>query len=139
MMKMNCIICNMVSGKENNYLVAEQDDFFAFLDHKPLFKGHTLISPKNHFATIYELPTVMVGNYFNFVQTIGRAVEKAMEADGSFIAMNNIVSQSIPHFHTHIIPRKKGDGLKGFFWPRIKYQDENEIKQILEKIRMNLL
>ncbi|WED42157.1 HIT family protein [Legionella cardiaca] len=131
----SCIIDSIVKKEEKAYIVFENKQFIAFLDHRPLFPGHTLLAPKEHFQTLYDLPTVMVAPFFQLVQSIGRAVELAMKAQGSFIAMNNIVSQSIPHLHAHIVPRNKGDGLKGFFWPRTKYQNEEHMLEIQEKIR----
>ena len=113
----NCIIDLMVAKKEQAYIVFENQQFIAFLDHRPLFPGHTLLAPKNHYKTLYDLPDSMVGSFFILTKKIGTAVEKAMQATGSFIALNNIVSQSIPHLHVHIVPRNKHDGLKGFFWP----------------------
>jgi histidine triad (HIT) family protein len=102
-----------------------QDDIsIAFLDHRPLFPGHCLLIPNNHYETLNDLPEELVGPFFKNVQLLTRAVELALEAEGSFVAMNNRISQSVPHLHVHIVPRRKKDGLKGFFWPRNKYENE---------------
>lgn len=92
----------------------------AFLDHRPLFPGHVLLVTRQHFETLLDLPRDLIGPLFTNAQLLASAVQRAMQADGSFVAMNNVVSQSVPHFHIHIVPRKRGDGLRGFFWPRHK-------------------
>ncbi len=112
---MTCIIDSIVEKKSKAYIIYEDKNFIAFLDHRPVFHGHTLLCPKEHIATFYDLPETMMADFFSLAKKIGRAVEQGMNAEGSFIAINNKVSQSIPHLHLHIIPRKKGDGLKGFF------------------------
>ncbi len=134
----NCLIDLIVAKKEKAYLVFENQHFIAFLDHRPLFPGHTLLTPKNHYRTLYDLPDAMIGSFFTLAKKIGTAVEKAMDATGSFIAINNIVSQSIPHLHVHIVPRNKHDGLKGFFWPRTTYQNEQHLIEVQEKIQSYL-
>jgi histidine triad (HIT) family protein len=107
----------------------------AFLDHRPLFPGHCLLIPRSHYETLSDLPTEIVGPFFENAQLIVRAVESALSAEGSFVAMNNRVSQSVPHLHVHIVPRRKKDGLKGFFWPRNKYRSEAEMKEVQEAIQ----
>ena len=107
----------------------------AFLDHRPLFPGHCLLVPKAHIETLADLPNDLIGPFFENAQLLARAVQVAMEAQGSFVAMNNRVSQSVPHLHVHIVPRTKGDGLKGFFWPRSKYKSESEIAAVQELIQ----
>ena len=107
----------------------------AFLDHRPLFPGHCLMIPKNHFETLSDLPLELVGPFFANVQLLARAVEVALEAEGSFVAMNNRVSQSVPHLHVHIVPRRKKDGLKGFFWPRHKYGNAAEMIGVQQSIQ----
>lgn len=133
-----CIIDLIIEKKEKAYIVFEDEQFIAFLDHRPLFPGHTLLAPKTHFRTLYDLPDSLVGPLFSLTKTLGTAIEKAMGASGSFIAMNNIVSQSIPHLHVHIVPRNKQDGLKGFFWPRTKYDNEAHFNEVLNKIKSEL-
>ncbi|ASQ46653.1 HIT family protein [Legionella clemsonensis] len=136
--KEKCVIDLIVKKQEKAYIIFENEQFIAFLDHRPLFPGHTLLSPKEHFKTFYDLPPQLIADFSCLIQLMGKAVEQAMGATGSFIAMNNRVSQSIPHLHAHIVPRNKGDGLKGFFWPRTKYQDENHIRETQQKIIQQL-
>jgi histidine triad (HIT) family protein len=116
-------------------LVFEDELSLAFLDHRPVFPGHCLLIPKQHFETLTDLPENLIGPFFKNVQLLSRAVESAMEAHGTFVAMNNRVSQSVPHLHTHIVPRRRKDGLKGFFWPRQPYKSEEEAESVQEKIR----
>ena len=130
----NCLFCRIVSGEVPATLVYVDKNAAAFLDHRPLFHGHTLLVPREHVETLVELPQKLVGPFFEAAQTLTRAVEHAMNAEGTFVAMNNRVSQSVPHLHIHIVPRRKKDGLKGFFWPRTKYKDEEEMKVVQRKI-----
>src|SRR5581483_1317214 len=109
-----CKFCQIVSGGLAAAVVLEDGDSLAFLDHRPLFPGHCLLIPKKHFQTLLDLPADRVAAFFTNVQDIARAVEEALEAEGTFVAINNRVSQSVPHLHVHIVPRRKGDGLKGF-------------------------
>jgi histidine triad (HIT) family protein len=124
---MKCPFCGIINKETNSSIVFEDDISTAFLDHRPLFPGHCLLVPKSHVETLSDLPTVLVGPFFKNVQLLTRAVELALEAEGSFVAMNNRVSQSVPHLHVHVVPRRKKDGLKGFFWPRNKYEGEAQI------------
>jgi histidine triad (HIT) family protein len=130
----NCLFCRIVSGDLASVIVFEDEDTLAFLDHRPLFPGHTLLVPRKHFETLVDLPAAQVGPLFKNAQLLSRAVESAMEAEGSFVAINNRVSQSVPHLHVHIVPRRRKDGLKGFFWPRTKYRSEEEMEIAREKI-----
>ena len=114
----NCLFCRIVSGEVPAVVVYEDENTLAFLDHRPLFPGHTLLVPRKHFETLGDLPATQVAPLFKSAQLLSRALESAMEAEGSFVAMNNRVSQSVPHLHVHIVPRRRKDGLKGFFWPR---------------------
>jgi histidine triad (HIT) family protein len=127
---MSCLFCGIISGDVSATVVFEDDISIAFLDHRPLFPGHCLLVPRNHFETLSDLPVDLVGPLFKNVQLLTRAVEVALEAEGSFVAMNNRVSQSVPHLHVHIVPRRKKDGLKGFFWPRNKYEGEARIVEV---------
>jgi histidine triad (HIT) family protein len=132
---MGCLFCGIVKGEVSAAVVFEDELSLAFLDHRPLFPGHCLLVPRIHFETLTDLPDNLVGPFFQNVQVLARAVENALEAEGTFVAMNNRVSQSVPHLHVHIVPRRKKDGLKGFFWPRRKYEDEAEILVVQERIR----
>jgi histidine triad (HIT) family protein len=130
----NCLFCRIVSGEVPAAVVYEDKDSLAFLDHRPLFPGHTLLVPRTHFETLGDLPAAQVEAFFKNAQSLSRAIEAAMEAEGSFVAMNNRVSQSVPHLHVHIVPRRRKDGLKGFFWPRTKYKTEEEMEITRQKI-----
>lgn len=133
-MEDNCLFCRIVSGELPATVVYEDQNSVAFLDIRPLFVGHTLLVPRVHVETLGELPEKLVGPYFETVQLLSRVVEKAMDAEGTFVAMNNRVSQSVPHLHVHVVPRRKKDGLKGFFWPRTKYKNNEEMEEVREKI-----
>src|SRR5580692_8098391 len=134
-LKEGCIFCNIIRGVVPCFKVFEDDISLAFLDHRPLFPGHTLLIVKSHIETLFELPDSLMGPLFINVRFLCQAVTQAMQAEGAFVAVNNRVSQSVPHFHVHIVPRRKGDGLKGFFWPRRKYKDAQEIEATLEALR----
>jgi histidine triad (HIT) family protein len=134
-METKCIFCKVVAGELPAPVVFEDELSLAFLDHRPLFPGHCLLVPKYHFETLSDLPTELVGPFFGNVQLLARAVELARKAEGSFVAMNNRVSQSVPHLHVHIVPRRKKDGLKGFFWPRGKYESEMHIVEVQKSIQ----
>jgi histidine triad (HIT) family protein len=129
----NCLFCTIVSRELEAAIVFEDEDTLVFLDHRPLFPGHCLVIPRQHFETLSDLPAELLEKFFANVQLMGKAVEKALEAEGSFIALNNKVSQSVPHLHVHVVPRRKKDGLKGFFWPRTKYK-EGEIELVKLKL-----
>ena len=129
-----CLFCRIVSGELPATIVYEDDEAIAFLDHRPLFHGHSLLVPRAHVETLGDLPVERVGPYFEAAQLLARAVETAMDAEGTFVAMNNRVSQSVPHLHVHVVPRRRKDGLKGFFWPRTKYKTEEEMEEVREKI-----
>ncbi len=132
----SCRFCQIASHV--NYVVFEDDLSIAFLDYRPLFAGHTLLIPKAHYETLADLPAELVGPFFANVQLLGRAVEQAMQAEGSFIAINNRVSQSVPHLHVHIVPRRKKDGLRGFFWPRQSQPGEEHMREAQAAIRSTL-
>jgi histidine triad (HIT) family protein len=123
----SCRFCQIASHA--NYVVFEDHLSIAFLDYKPLFIGHTILIPKAHFETLSDLPKELLAPFFANVQLLSRAVEHAMSAEGSFIAINNRVSQSVPHLHVHIVPRRKKDGLRGFFWPRQAHPSEESMRQ----------
>jgi histidine triad (HIT) family protein len=130
----NCLFCRIVSGELPATIVYEDDNSVAFLDHRPLFHGHTLLVPREHVETLGELSPEIIGPYFEAAQLLSRAVESAMDAEGTFVAMNNRVSQSVPHLHVHVVPRRRKDGLKGFFWPRTKYKGDEEMEEVKKKI-----
>lgn len=130
----DCAFCQIVSGEMEACKVYEDDICLAFLDERPVFPGHTLLIPKTHYGTLAELPPHLFGPVFSAVNVIARAVETGLGADGAFIGINNKVSQRIPHLHVHIIPRRFKDGLRGFFWPRQKYADENEARAVRDRL-----
>lgn len=130
----DCLFCQIVSGEVPAVVVYEDDHSVGFLDHRPLFHGHTLLVPRKHVETLGELPTAQVGPLFKTVQLLSRAVEAGLEVEGTFVAMNNRVSQSVPHLHVHVVPRRRKDGLKGFFWPRTKYKSEAEMSAVKNAI-----
>lgn len=130
-----CLFCSIVAGEEPAHVVLDDGVVVGFLDVRPLFPGHVLVVPRQHVETLTDLPVAEVGPYFERVQLVAGAVRVAMEAQGSFVAMNNTVSQSVPHLHTHVVPRTKGDGLKGFFWPRTRYADEDHAATVAGAIR----
>jgi histidine triad (HIT) family protein len=129
-----CVFCAIVRGELPASFVLRADGIVAFLDQRPLFKGHVLVIPEAHVPTLHELPPERVAPHFGAVQRISAAVVRGLSADGSFVAMNNVISQSVPHLHTHVVPRHKGDGLRGFFWPRVKYADDAERDEFAARI-----
>src|SRR3954453_20539573 len=135
-MEDNCLFCRIVSGELPATIVYEDDNSIAFLDHRPLFPGHTLLIPRAHVETLGELPAKLIGPYFEAAKLLSRAVELALEAEGSFVAMNNRVSQSVPHLHVHVVPRRRKDGLRGFFWPRHKYETDEQMQLTAKAIQL---
>lgn len=130
----SCLFCQIVARTHEAAIVCEDEHTLAFLDHRPLFPGHCLLVPKAHIETLADLPFEQISPFFAAAQRLSRAMEEALGAEGSFVAINNRVSQSVPHLHVHVVPRKRKDGLKGFFWPRGKYASEEE----MEAVRMKL-
>ena len=130
---MKCVFCEIV--ERGDPVVFEDPVSVAFLDHRPLFPGHCLLIPKQHYETLADLPAALLGPLFANTQLLARAVEAGMDADGTFVAINNHVSQSVPHLHIHIVPRRRKDGLKGFFWPRQPYPDAETMARTRETIR----
>jgi histidine triad (HIT) family protein len=133
-----CLFCQIVNGEKAALSVFEDDLTFAFLDHRPLFPGHVLLLPKAHHETLPDLPPELLAPLFGSAQRLCRAVEKGMGAAGTFVAINNKVSQSVPHLHLHIVPRRPKDGLKGFFWPRQPYADLDHAAEAQAAIRAAL-
>jgi histidine triad (HIT) family protein len=118
-----CLFCKIVSRELEAKIIFEDEISIAFLDVRPLFAGHVLLIPRAHYPTLSDLPAALIGPFFTNAQMLARKVQAATKADGSFVAINNVVSQSVPHLHVHIVPRKRQDGLRGFFWPRRPYQE----------------
>jgi histidine triad (HIT) family protein len=134
----DCRFCAIVAGDEESHVVYEDETSLAFLDHRPLFPGHSLLVPREHHETLADLPREMLAPYFGAAQLLSRAIPEAMEKPGSFVAMNNVVSQSVPHVHCHVVPRRRKDGLRGFFWPRRKYDSEDHMAEVAELIRSTI-
>ncbi len=133
-MSEGCLFCAIVSGEVAAEWVIETDEVVGFLDHRPLFKGHTLIVPRAHHVTLSDLPPELLTSVFTAAQRLAAVMPAELDAQGTFVAMNNIVSQSVAHAHVHVVPRTKGDGLRGFFWPRTKY-GEGEGEQYAARLR----
>jgi len=133
-----CTFCSILAGELPAHVVLDDDVALAFLDVRPLFPGHVLVVPRDHVETLPDLPADLVGPYFERVQRLSVAVRDATGAQGSFVATNNVVSQSVPHLHAHVVPRTKGDGLKGFFWPRTRYRDEAHMAEVASSIAARL-
>ena len=130
-----CAFCAIAAGEAEAYLVYEDGRALAFLDHRPLFPGHTLLIPRAHVGTLPDLPADEVGAFFRAAQLLARALPEALVAEGTFVASNNRVSQSVPHLHVHVVPRSRGDGLRGFFWPRRPYEGPEQMRAVQRDIR----
>ena len=133
-----CVFCDIAAGRSEADLVLEDEHCLGFLDIRPLFPGHCLLIPRTHVATLPELAPGLIQPLFLNAQRLAKAVPEAMGAEGSFIAMNNTVSQSVPHLHVHVVPRRRKDGLKGFFWPRHGYRDPEHRSETAATIRAAL-
>jgi len=133
-MPVSDVICQIVSGELDAAVAARNDQVIAFLDHRPVFKGHVLVAPIRHIETLLSLPDELMVPLLTMTQRIAGAIGSALGAQGTFVAINNVVSQSIPHLHVHVVPRTKGDGLRGFFWPRTRY-GAGEIEEYADKIK----
>jgi histidine triad (HIT) family protein len=131
---MDCVFCQIVAGEVPATVVLEEPDLVGFLDTRPVFKGHVLLVPRDHVATLPDLPADLRDPFLEAAQRLSRAVVDGLGAQGSFVAMNNVVSQSVPHLHLHVVPRTKGDGLRGFFWPRTRYAD-GEAEEYAARLR----
>ena len=138
MAKGDCVFCAVVAGSEKSHVVLDEPDVIGFLDHRPVFKGHVLVIPRVHVVTLPDLPAELLAPLFGAVSRCCTAVVDALGAQGSWVAENNIVSQAVPHLHVHVVPRTKGDGLRGFFWPRQKYSGEDEIADYAARLRRAL-
>lgn len=133
-----CVFCAVAAGQERSHVVLDEREVIAFLDHRPVFKGHILVIPRQHVVTLPELPTDLLAPLFGAVARCCTAVVDALGAEGSWVAENNIVSQAVPHLHVHVVPRRRGDGLRGFFWPRHKYDDDDEMVAYATRLRSAL-
>lgn len=131
----DCSFCRIAAGEVPAHTVFEDSGTVAFLDARPVFKGHVLVVPRRHYVTLADLPVADVGPLFERVRLISAAVPAALGAQGTFVALNNTVSQSVPHLHVHVVPRTRGDGLRGFFWPRQRYASEEEAADYARRIR----
>ena len=130
-----CVFCQIIQGELPAHVVLDDELTMAFLDIRPVFPGHVLLVPKEHHETLVDLPDALVEPLFARARLLAAAVPAAMGAEGTFVAMNNKISQSVPHLHVHVVPRKRKDGLRGFFWPRTTYSSEEEITAVVERIR----
>lgn len=130
-----CVFCDIVAGAMPAHVVYSDEETLAFLDVRPVFPGHVLLVPREHHETLTDLPPALLEPLFTAAQRLAAAVQAAMDAHGTFVAMNNTVSQSVPHLHVHIVPRRRKDGLRGFFWPRQRYAGEDEMGEIADRIR----
>jgi histidine triad (HIT) family protein len=134
----SCAFCRIVAGEEPAHVVDADDRCVAFLDRRPLFPGHTLVVPRQHHETLADLPPALVTPVFAFARRLSRAMEDGLGAAGSFVACNNRVSQSVPHLHVHVVPRRPKDGLRGFFWPRQRYDGEEQMAEVATTLRVAL-
>jgi histidine triad (HIT) family protein len=132
-----CVFCSIVAGETPAEIVLDEPELMAFLDARPVFKGHLLLVPREHVVTLPDLPAGLRDGFLEAAQRLTRAVVDGLGAQGSFVALNNVVSQSVPHLHLHVVPRTKGDGLRGFFWPRTRYA-EGEAAQYADRLRRAL-
>ncbi len=131
----SCSFCAILAGTVPAHVVHEDASVVAFLDHRPLFPGHVLVIPRDHHETLWDLPPALLAPVFGVARVVARALVEGLPCDGVFVANNNIVSQSVPHLHVHAIPRRRKDGLKGFFWPRVPYRDDAHARETAERIR----
>ena len=134
----SCVFCEIIEGRAEAHVVLDDDVALAFLDQRPLFPGHTLLVPRQHVETLADLPVPLVGPLFERAQLPSRVMEDGLGAAGSFVALNNRVSQSVPHLHVHVVPRNRKDGLRGFFWPRTRYADDAEAEAVASRLRSAL-
>ena len=130
-----CIFCDIVAGTTPADIVFEDEATVAFLDTRPVFIGHTLLVPRSHHETLTDLPPELVEPFFSTSRLLARAVPDALGAEGTFVAINNRISQSVPHLHVHVVPRRRKDGLRGFFWPRTKYESDEQRRDTAAAIR----
>jgi histidine triad (HIT) family protein len=134
----DCLFCAIVAGDLPAFKVVDRPEGVGFLDIRPVFKGHVLVVPRPHVPQLVDLPAELLPGFFTLVQEVAGAVPRALGATGTFVAMNNVVSQSVPHLHAHVVPRTKGDGLRGFFWPRTKYASDDEAATYAQRMGKDL-
>ena len=132
------MFCDIAAGLVPAHLVLVDENVVAFLDSRPVFKGHVLVAPRDHVVTLADLPAVAVGPFFSQVQRVSAVMPSVLGSQGTFVAVNNVVSQSVPHLHVHVVPRTKGDGLRGFFWPRLRYESDAEAGEYAARLRSAL-
>ena len=138
-MASGCVFCSILEGSASAAFVIDgEPDTAAFLDARPVFPGHVLVVPRAHHETLLDLPDDLLPAVFGAAKRVARAVVDALGCDGTFVAMNNVVSQSVPHLHVHVVPRRRKDGLRGFFWPRQRYRDDDEMHAVAARIRAAL-
>jgi histidine triad (HIT) family protein len=130
-----CLFCRIIAGDAPGDRVLDEEQAVAFLDTRPVFKGHVLVVPRQHIVTLMDLPHEEIEPLFGAAQRVSRAVEAGMEADGVFVGINNRISQSVFHLHVHVVPRRRKDGLRGFFWPRTRYDSAEEAAEVARRIR----
>ncbi len=133
-----CVFCEIVGGQRQAHVVLDDTMAIAFLDARPVFKGHALLVPRAHVPTFADLPEDRIGPFFARAKRLATAMEEGLGAAGSFVAMNNRVSQSVPHLHVHVVPRNHKDGLRGFFWPRTTYESDEEAREYADRLRAAL-
>lgn len=133
-----CIFCSIIAGEAGAEVVLRTEHTVAFLDRTPVFHGHVLVVPVAHVETLIDMPPTGLGPLFADVQRVAQAVETGLGAAGSFVAMNNRISQSVAHLHVHVVPRNRKDGLRGFFWPRVKYHDAGHMAEFGGRLRAAL-
>ena len=133
-----CVFCAIVAGDTPAHVVDSDDATLAFLDVRPVFRGHVLLVPRDHYETLTDLPPALLPALFGAAQRLAAGVQAAMDAHGTFVAMNNTVSQSVPHLHVHVVPRRRKDGLRGFFWPRQRYAGEEDMEGVAARVRAAL-
>jgi histidine triad (HIT) family protein len=133
-----CLFCSIIAGETPAHVVLDEPEVVAILDIRPVFKGHTLVLPRRHHETVLDLDDAGVATLFGAARRVARAVESGLGAGGSWVSVNNRVSQSVPHLHVHVVPRTKGDGLRGFFWPRTKYDGDGEAAAYADRLRAAL-
>ena len=134
----NCLFCRIVAGEVESHRVLEDETCVGFLDTRPLFHGHALLVPREHHETLWDLPDELIAPLFANAKRLSAAIRSAMDSQGAFVAINNVVSQSVPHLHVHIAPRNRKDGLRGFFWPRTKYKSDEQAAEVAGRIRAKL-